>query len=166
MEGGWEADALPGRRRPAREAPGKRKTSEKANVFHNLTDPGRCDLQVAPLRMEGGGKRDADETGGTGAPACPKREGHGRREEGSLQEREENRFADRNGLGGDVFYSNVSDAASRLSNGRDANSENHENRFADIESRECGGWSGTDAVVCRAGWIEWIVDSFDAIGLI
>ena len=156
-----------GHGRPAREAPEKRKTSENSNVFHNLTS-----WEVRPPgRAPADGVREGIRKGygcawGAARPSRPKRKAHGRREVGNLQERKENRFADRKGLGGDVFHSNVSDAASRLSNGGEGNIENHGNRFADMDRREGGGWSGTDAVVCRAGWIEWIVDSFDAIGLI
>ena len=51
---GREAPVLPGRGRLAREVAGKRKTREKANVFHNLTRAlrvsGRCDFQSRQVK--------------------------------------------------------------------------------------------------------------------
>ena len=51
LKRGREADGLPERGRPAREAAGKRITSEKANVFRNLTRP-LPPLGVVPARRK------------------------------------------------------------------------------------------------------------------
>ena len=54
---------------PAR--PQKSGKQAKQPIFSVISRPGRCDLQVAPLRMEDGRayERDADETGGAARPA-------------------------------------------------------------------------------------------------
>ena len=66
---------MPEHGHPAREVAAKRKTSEKVNVFHNLTHPLRpppwgMRHPAASLRMEGGRemKGVSPRLGGTGAP--------------------------------------------------------------------------------------------------
>jgi hypothetical protein len=71
---GREADGMPERGRPAREADEKLKTSEKANVFRNLTHPlrsslGGCGILPRSCGWWAGGNRNG--TVGMTALACP-----------------------------------------------------------------------------------------------
>ena len=155
MESGREATGQSGRGRPAREASGKRKTSENANVFCNLTSPG-----AAGSRTSGSSamvvQKLPSHFQGVRHPAAPGENGRpkGRTASCHLSLRHSGwRAGGKNSRGGAearrawrgrILHKRTKrKQKGQLESGRNANIEKHENRFADMErGRGATGQSG------------------------